>query len=57
MSWLFSRALVEESLAANFSEAESSALLSGMPTAQAYWSRGKQTDAYDLSQFGMEGSI
>jgi hypothetical protein len=53
MSWLFSRALVEESLAANFSEAESSVLLSGMPTAPAYWSRGKQTDPYDLSQFGM----
>lgn len=53
MSWLFSRALVEESLRANFSEIESSALLSGIPAAQAYWSRGKQTDPYDLSQFGM----
>lgn len=53
MSWLFSRVLVEESLRLNFSDTESSALLSGMPTAQAYWSRGRQTDRYDLSQFGM----
>jgi hypothetical protein len=53
MSWLFSRAQVEASLAPHCSGTELSALLSGIPIAQAYWSRGRQTDPYDLSQFGM----
>ena len=53
MSWLFSRALVEATFAATYSEFESSAQLSGIGSVQAFWSRGSKTERFDLSQSGM----
>jgi len=53
MSWLFSRALVEEYSAANCLDGEQSAPLSGNPTPQAYCAPDKMTAFSRLSRFGM----
>jgi hypothetical protein len=53
MSWLFSRALVEEYSGARSSGGEPSAPSRSMPTAQAYLSHGKTTAFSRLSRFGM----
>lgn len=53
MSWLFSRALVEASLGANFSDGTPSAPSSGTPTPQAYCAPDKTTDFSRPSRFGM----
>ena len=53
MSWLYSRVLVEEYLAVNCLDGAPSALLSGIPTPQAYLPPDKMTDFCRLSQFGM----
>ena len=53
MSWLFSRALVEEYLEAICLDGEQSAPLSGNLTPQAYLSPDKMTDFSRLSRFGM----
>ena len=53
MSWLFSRALVEEYSAANSSDGELSALLSGSPTPQAFLPLDKMTAFSRPSQSGM----
>jgi hypothetical protein len=53
MSWLYSRALVEEYLGDTSSDGEPSAPLSGNPTQQAYCAPGKMTKFSRLSRFGM----
>ena len=53
MSWLFSRALVEEYLGGSCSDGEQSAPLSGNPTQLAYCAPDKMTDFSRLSRFGM----
>jgi len=53
MSWLFSRALVEEYSAANCLGGEQSAPLSGNPTPQAYCAPDKMTAFSRLSRSGM----
>jgi hypothetical protein len=53
MSWLFSRALVEEYLGENFSDGEQCAPLSGKPIPQAYCAPDKMTGFSRLSRFGM----
>ena len=53
MSWLFSQALVEESLLENFLDGEQSAPLSGNPIPQAYCAPDKMTAFSRLSRFGM----
>ena len=53
MSWLFSRALVEEYLGENFSDGEQCAPLSGKPIPQAYCAPDKMTAFSKLSRFGM----
>lgn len=53
MSYIFSRALVEEYLAASCSASEPSALLNSNPTPQAYCSPARMTDYSRLSRFGM----
>jgi hypothetical protein len=53
MSWLFSRALVEASLGASFSDGTPSAQSSGTPTPQAYCAPDKTTDFSRPSRFGM----
>jgi hypothetical protein len=53
MSWLFSRALVEEYSAANCSDGELSAQLSSSPTPQAFLPSDKTTGFWSLSRFGM----
>lgn len=53
MSWLFSRALVEEYSAASCSGGEPSALSSGNPTPRAYLPPDKMTDFSRPSRFGM----
>ena len=53
MSWLYSRALVEEYLEANCLDGEQSAPLSGNPTPQAYCAPDKMTDFSRLSRYGM----
>ena len=53
MSWLFSQALVEEYLGANFLDGEQSAPLSGSHTQQAYCAPDKMTAFSRLSRFGM----
>lgn len=52
MSWLFSRALVEESLAASFLDSALFAPLNVMLTAHAFSRRGKTIDALSLSPSG-----
>jgi hypothetical protein len=53
MSWLYSQVLVEEYLAANFSDGGQSVQSSGNHIPQAYLSPGKMTDFSRLSRFGM----
>ena len=53
MSWLFSRALVEEYSAGNCSDGEPSAQLNENPTPQAYLSPDRMTAFSRLSRFGM----
>lgn len=53
MSYIFSRALVEEFLEANCSESEPSAPSNSNPTPQAYCSPARMTDYSRLSRFGM----
>ena len=53
MSWLFSRALVEEYLGENCSDGEPSAPLNGNPTQLAYLPQDKMTKFSRLSRFGM----
>ena len=53
MSWLYSRALVEEYSAANFLGGELSALLKLNPTVRAFLSKDKMTVFSRLSRFGM----
>lgn len=53
MSWLFSRALVEEFSAGTCSDGARSALLSGSPTPQAFLPSDKMTAFSRPSRFGM----
>jgi hypothetical protein len=53
MSWLFSRALVEEFSLANCSETEPSAQLNVMPTQQLFWHNDKMMDCSRFSRFGV----
>jgi hypothetical protein len=53
MSWLYSRALVEEYSAATCSDGEPSAPLNGNPTQLAYLQPDKMTAFSRLSRFGM----
>ena len=53
MSWLFSQALVEAYSAANCSDGEPSAPLSGNPIPQAYCAPDRMTKFSRLSRFGM----
>lgn len=53
MSWLYSRALVEEYLADTCLDGAQSALWSGTPTPQASWLPAKMTEPYRLSRSGM----
>lgn len=53
MSWLYSRALVEEFSAATCSDGARSALSSGSPTPQAFLPSDKMTDFSRPSRFGM----
>jgi hypothetical protein len=53
MSWLYSQALVEEYLAANFLDGEQSVQSNGKPTQQAYCAPDKMTEFSRLSRFGM----
>src|SRR5574342_420320 len=53
MSWLFSRALVEEFLEASCSDGKQSVQLKSLPTPQAFCAPDKMTAFSRLSQFGM----
>lgn len=53
MSWLYSRALAEEYLAATSSDGEPCAQLNVMPTARPFWRSGKPMDACRFFQFGL----
>lgn len=53
MSWLFSRALVEEFSRANCSAGGASAPWNTSPTPQAFWSADRTTERCDLSRYGM----
>lgn len=53
MSWLFSRALVEEYLGENSSDGEQCALSSGSPTPQVFLPPDKMTRFWNLSRYGM----
>ena len=53
MSWLFSRALVEEYLGDTSLDGEPSVQSNGNPTQQAYCAPDKMTDFSRLSRFGM----
>ena len=53
MSWLFSRALVEESLGENCLDGELCALLSGNPTPQVFLPPDKTTRFCSLSRHGI----
>jgi hypothetical protein len=53
MSWLFSQALVEEYLGANFLDGEQSVPLNGKPIPQAYCALDKMTKFSKVSQYGM----
>lgn len=53
MSWLFSRALVAEYSAENFSDGEQYVPLSGMNMPEMFLSHGKTTEHSILSRFGM----
>lgn len=53
MSWLFSRALVEEYSPATCSDGARCAQLSVMPTPHRFWRKDKPMDYSRLSQFGL----
>ena len=53
MSWLYSRALVEEYLVGNCSDGELSALLNGNPTPLVFLPPDKTTRFWKLSRYGM----
>ena len=57
MSWLFSRALVEEYSADSCSDGARFALSSLMPTAHPFLRRGKTTDHLSLSQSGQTFAV
>ena len=53
MSWLFSRALVEEYSVENCSDGKPFAPLNVMPTVQRFWLKDKMTKSWNLSLFGL----
>lgn len=53
MSWLFSRALVEESSPGTCLDGEPLLPLSVMPTPHRFWRKDKTIDCSDLSRFGL----
>jgi hypothetical protein len=53
MSWLFSRALVEEYSAASCLDGAPSAQLNVMPTPHKFWRNDKTMEPLNLSQFGL----
>ena len=53
MSWLYSRALVEEYSGENFLDGEQSAQSSSTNTPAMFLSQGKTTEALNLSRYGM----
>ena len=57
MSWLFSRALVEEYSAATCSDGVPSAPLSVMPTQHKFWRNDKTMECSQLSQFGLTCAV
>lgn len=57
MSWLFSRALVEEFSEAICSDGEQFAQLNVVLTQQPFWRRDKTTDASNHSQFGLTSRL
>jgi hypothetical protein len=57
MSWLFSRALVEEFSADTCSDGEPCAQLSVMPTPHKFSRNGKTIEHSDLSQFGLTCAV
>lgn len=57
MSWLFSRALVEEYSQASCSDGEPSAPLSVMPTQHRFWRNGKTMESSGLSRFGLTCAV
>ncbi|MDR5776240.1 hypothetical protein QCE81_30825 [Caballeronia sp. LZ002] len=57
MSWLFSRALVEEYSAAICLDGEPSAQLNVMPTPHRFWHNGKTMEYSGLSRFGLTSRL
>jgi hypothetical protein len=57
MSWLFSRALVEEYSGENSLGGEQSAPLSVMPTQHKFWRNDKTMECSSLSQFGLTCAV
>lgn len=53
MSWLYSRALVEEYLGENYSDGEQCVPSSGNPTPQVFLPPDKTTRFWNLSRYGM----
>lgn len=53
MSWLFSRALVEEYLVGTSLDGQLSVQLNSTPTPQVFSSPGRTTARFDLSRYGM----
>jgi hypothetical protein len=57
MSWLFSRALVEEYSAGTSLDGAPCAQLNVTPTQHKFWHNDKTMDASDLSQFGLTSRV
>jgi hypothetical protein len=57
MSWLFSRALVEEFSADTCSDGELSAQLNVMPTPHKFWRSDKTIEPSDHSRFGLTSAV
>ena len=57
MSWLFSRALVEEYSAGDCSDGEPCAPLSVMPTQHKFWRNDKTMEPLTLSRFGLTCAV
>lgn len=57
MSWLFSRALVEEYSAVICSDGEPYAQLNVMPTPHKFWRNDKTMEFSDLSRFGLTSRL
>ena len=57
MSWLFSRALVEEFSAATSLAGEPSAQLNVMPTQHTFWHKDKTIEPCDHSRFGLTSRV